>query len=219
MTKETNHSNETTQDLVNSLCATHNGTVPLCCPYRRAAAMLSLIVLYNVIVLKLDTYRPDLNFAVTNQALIFEIILAGVIAVASAVTTALLMVPNMYERKWMLPVSLMLLFTFGLWIVASFYVQNYEHYTIHFMGECFKDGIIYTSLPTFVVVLLTRNGACTHRYLMTLFSTVTVASVGWISLRFICTVDNASHIFIDHMLPFTVIGVVLGLFSKKLFSW
>lgn len=216
MSKETE-----TKDLITNLCDEHNRVAPSMNPFKRAFLAFSVIVLYNITMVHFfDTLRPNLDILVSDPYMIFEILMAVIIGITSVVAMSLLMVPDVKGHKWFLAVPTTLSFVFLLWIGISFLEEGYaSEYSKGISTLCFQDGLVYAGLPTFLVVFLARRGASAHSLWLSMTATLSVISIAWISLRFICSMDSALHIFVDHMLPFALIGFVLGIFSRRLFSW
>lgn len=212
--------NKSTKDLISSLCEEHEGVKCLACPIKRAIGIFSLIVLYNLIVVSFfDTMRHDVSEFLYDPSILYEIVLIIVMGMAATLSASYLMVPDMKGQKWLLSVPTTLLGAFSIWMIISFMDQGYKSDELHILGRCLFDGVIYASLPAFFIVYIVRRGASVHQWWLTAMSVLSVACMGWVSLRFVCSVDNATHIFIDHIFPFTIIGLVLALLSKRLFSW
>jgi len=218
MTKQ-NKENETVDDLVSQLCADHKEIKPLGCALKRSFVLIFSIIAYNLIAIQFDNVRHNIDVLLSNEFFFFELILVLSIGIMATIASSYLMIPDMKRQKWLLTVPVVLLGVFLLWILTSFLGQGYESEYIGINQTCFLDGVIYATFPTLLMILIVRRGASTHRNWQTLMATLSAIPFGWISLRFVCTVDNASHIFIDHVFPFVLIGIGLSMFSRKLFSW
>jgi hypothetical protein len=213
-------SKKETTDLISSLCENHSDVKTMSSPFLRAFVIFTVVILYNVIgVYFFDTMRSDMGMLISNPYMIFEMLLVVTIGICAVIAMSLLMLPDMKGQKWFLAVPTTLSIVFLLWVSIRFLDEGYIPHHTDMSGMCFKCGLLYAGVPTFLVVAFARQGASTHRIWLTVMATLTAVSVAWVSLRFVCSMDSAIHVFVDHMLPFTVIGCVFGMFSRRLFSW
>ncbi|MGB1076705.1 MAG: NrsF family protein [Bdellovibrionales bacterium] len=209
-----------TEELISNLCEDHHKVKTMGCAYKRALYIMATIVIYNVLIIKFfDVVRHDISDVMHSATMLYELIIAFSIGASAVLAMSLLMIPDMKGHKWFLSVPTTISLTFLLWMSVNFFQQGYNMEHVHPGGPCFVDGILYAGLPTFIAVVIARRGATAHRIWLTVMAALSASSIGWISLRFVCALDSASHVFVDHVLPFALIGILLGVLSKRLFSW
>jgi hypothetical protein len=154
-----------------------------------------------------------------DSVFLFETSLAFVMLVTASLASSWLSFPDCIQRTWMKIVATTVFGVFVLWIIVrSIEEQMGLMATLH-IGHCAHEGMLMEAIPIIALVIITMKGHTTQPYWSMFMNILAVSSLGWIGLRLTCSMDEMGHSFINHLLPFAVIGAGLGFFASKLFKW
>ena len=207
-----------TDDLIGRLCDELAPT-KACCPYRQIIPWFVLSIAYLVGAVLWVGLRHDLAERLTDSVFLFETGIAIAILVTAALTSSWLTFPDCHQKNWMKAVPVTLFSTFVLWVVARSIEEGMGlTSTIHF-GHCAHEGIIMEVVPIVALIIITMRGHTTQPYWSMAMNILAVSALGWIGLRLTCSMDVMGHSFLNHLLPFAIIGAGLGFFARKLFKW
>lgn len=194
---------------------------PVCClgnPYLRAMKWLSVGLISVVIIGAILGFRGDLGTKMMSPGFELEIIVALLLAVSSAIAASWLSVPDGAEKKQVVIMPYILVAFAGL-----LFARETFHHGIDLpefkLTTCMLNGLIMGLIPVALMVYLMKCGASTRPVLMTLVSMIASGSIGYIGLRLICHSDAIGHVCLYHVVPFVVIGLILGLLARRLFRW
>ena len=214
MTKETKN----TDDLINSLC---DGLEPkkACCPYSRILLWAVFSVGYLLITFWYFGLRGDLAERLSDGNFIFEMALASMLLLSSAMVSSWLSFPDCHQKNSFKAVPVTLFATFIIWIVSHMFTSGMGVLSMMKLGHCATDGLYIEIIPFIAIVFLTIKGRTTAPYWSIFMNVLAVAAMGWISLRLTCSMDNMGHSFLNHLLPFSIIGAATAVFARKIFKW
>lgn len=206
-----------TDNLINQLCGDLEPVAPRC-PYRQALVWLVLSVIYIAFVIFYYGINVDLETKMLTASFIFEMSMALAILVSSALASSWLSFPDGIQRPWLKATSLTLFGSFLLWIVASM-IEEGGITGDMFISSCSR-ALLVDSLPFIALVIMTARGKTTQPYWSMTMNVMAVSALGWIGLRLTCSMyDSMSYGLMHYLLPFSILGVAVGFFSRKIFKW
>ncbi len=179
---------------------------------------LFVIAVFSIIVVYFYGLRSDITVAFKNPVFSYEIILASVIAVLSALSSSYLMIPDMSGKKWLLTSTFTCIGLFVLWGLLKGVSEGFALPTLK-MDHCMQEGLYIGIVPLTVFIFLMRCGATTHPLMMGVMNVLSVAGVGYLALRLTCAMDTVGHVTIEHLFPYLIIGSVIGILGRKIFKW
>ncbi len=212
-------SEKNTDDLIGHLCGDLKPMSPRC-PYRRISIWLILSVGYIVGVIYYLGLQVNLLDYLTRATFIFEMGMAIAILISAALASSWLSFPDCIQRDWMKTITVTLFSVFLFWILASGIEEGGMSVRSNFFLSSCSRGIVVEAIPFIALIFMTMKGNTTQPYWSMAMSVMAVSSLGWIGLRLTCPMyESMTYGFINYLLPFCILGVVLGLFARKLFKW
>lgn len=173
---------------------------------------------YVAAVLHFLGIRMDWRDKLAETAFVFEMGLAGLIAVISAYVAGWLAVPDMRAKQWLLAVPATLFLCFMLWVMCALITEGSVSFQFDWR-HCFSSALLMAFIPVASLTLLARRGATTRPGWMAFVSILAVGAIGWITLRLTCTADNIGHTMALHFLPYILLAVLLGALARRLYRW
>lgn len=182
--------------------------------YYAFAAMLSYIAAFIFIF----HVRDDIILQLEQGTYLAELSLCLSLSLAAAYGVNLLSVPDMYGRKYFLIVPMVLFAAFCGMLAYRFIspALSMEYPGFH---HCVTEGAVFATAPVLFATYLLKRGRTTRPMLSGAMVLMAAAPLGWGALRITCASSDVSHLFFHHFLPFLLIGIVLSLVSRKLYSW
>ena len=139
------------------------------------------------------------------------------IFVFGALSASFLRFPDERQQTWVRYIAVTLFSVFMIWIFANIVEEGFNLAAFK-LGSCYR-GILVEAIPFAALIFLTIRGCSTKPYWLMTMHVFAVSALGWIGLRITCAMyDSMLYSFIHYLLPFAVLSVVLGLFSRKIFS-
>lgn len=205
--------------LINNLSDELEEVKPLCHPLTRMFPLLLVSFTYVLAVIALLGLRDDWMLKMFHDIqFLFEFVLALSVSVSAGLALGWLSIPDMRGQKWVLAVPFTLTAVFMFWALLRMLFEVDDHF--HFqLNHCTLDGIFMLILPIGVLTFFSRRGATTHPHLSALMTVLSFSGLAWAGLRLTCGADSFSHAFLMHFVPFIAIGVLFGIFARKIFRW
>lgn len=186
---------------------------PACC--MGSWVMLALIIGGGVMLSM--GIRGDIVDAMRDSSFVFEMVLMTALAVTALFATFWLRIPDMRGKTWILPVPFTLFGVYIVWAgIHMIHDRMMPHMHVH---HCMVDGILITALPALAMFGMVLRGCTTRPMMMAVMNALAILSIAYIALRLTCVSDDLGHIIFTHLLPFIVIGAVLGVLARKLYRW
>lgn len=187
-------------------------------PALKALLWLFIVVAYIYCVLQWMGVRSDVNERLADSQFLYEIITVGLIGFSAACASVWLSIPDLRGNGWIVVVPIVLGVNFLLWLSLmgsdDLIALDHAHW-----NHCFEDGLFMAGIPALVIAVVSMRGNTTHPYKMAAMNTVAGASAATIGLRFSCSIDSIDHAVLYHVLPFVVLGTILGFFARKIYRW
>jgi hypothetical protein len=210
--------NDKTDRLIENLSSELKPVKCLCHPALRFAPAIIIALVYLAIAVHVLGMRPDMPDKYHDLHFLFEVGLMLIISASAALSAIWLSIPDARGLRWVPIVPLSLFGVYVFWTGLRAYIDGGVEIEWHW-SHCLQDAALMTAIPAAAMVFITRRGATTQPLTMALMIILAVTGMGYIGLRFTCMMDTIAHTTHYHLLPFTVLGVLLGLLAKRLFRW
>jgi len=210
--------NTNIDSLINQLAEEDKNFKPIC-PYRRMLIWAVLSIVYIAAYIYYFGLRYDLAEVSVTSNFIFELILGGGVFIATALGASWLCFPDGCQKNGSKSVALTLFVVFLTWIGTQSFTAGVNPLDHMAVGHCASEGLFIQIVPFIALIIMTVTGRTTQPYWLMIMSVIAISALGWISMRLTCSMDDMGHSFINHFLPFAIIGGLIGLFSRKIFKW
>ena len=204
---------------IDELC---NGLKPcnrLRSPMWRCLLWMVIAISYVVCVALMVGLQPNTTQRLNENHFVFEIALSFITGIAASLATFMLSVPDSEGREWFFSIPITLFCVHIMWMIVRFMMEGVGMFPTNWLGHCWMDTIVMAGVPAALVLVLIKRGATVRPRLLAMNAVLAVASFSWIGIRFICPYETIGKAYFVNFLPFVVMGVVLGLVSKRLFRW
>lgn len=206
-------------NLIDNLSEELKPVKPMGHPAKRVAPLILISVIYVIGIIAMLGPRDDWVPKIMHEIdFVFELLLSLSIFISSAVALAWLNVPDMRGQQWIKAVPLTLTGVFLLWALLRLIFEVNKDFTFH-LGHCNLDGLFMILLPVTVLTFTARKGATTQPVCTAFMTILSFSGLGWAGLRFTCGADSFAHSFLIHFVPFVVLGIIFGVFARKIFRW
>lgn len=205
--------------LIDSLSDELEPVAPMGHPLVRMLPLLLVSFCYVVAVIAIIGLRHDWMIKMLDDmGYVFELSLALGVFVTAGLALGWLAIPDMRGQQWITVIPLTLAGVFLFWACLRLCYESSPYFHFH-LGHCALDGVFMLMIPLAILTLFLRKGATTHPRLAGVMTILSFSGLSWTGLRLTCGADNFSHAFLMHFLPFVAIGVLFGLFARKIFRW
>lgn len=188
-------------------------------PLVRVLPLIVVSILYVAAMVVLLGPREDWMPKMFNEiSYVFEFGLSFSIFVSSAIALAWLGVPDMRGQTWLKAVPVTLTGVFGGWGILRVIYEWGEPFSFK-IKNCSLDGFFITFLPVFLLTFSMRKAATTQPGWSAFMAILSFSGLGWAGLRFTCSANTFAQSLVVHFIPFVALGVVFGIFAKRIFKW
>ncbi len=191
---------------------------PLAHPFVRIAPFFVIAILYVGVLVQFVGLRPDIANKFTDPSWMMETFMMGFIAISAGIASAFLSVPDMRGEKWVVAPPLTTLGIFAVWSTFRAMSEGLHMPQLH-MDHCMGEGMFMAAVPMTMLIFMIKKGATTRPRLTCFMNILSAAALAYIGLRLTCMMDTVGHATVSHLVPYVVIGTVLGLGAKKLYKW
>lgn len=195
---------------------------PMRHPLVHMLPILVLVPLYVLVAAYVMGLRGDAqNFLRDNQIFRLEAFFALAAYMSAIFAVGWLSVPDMRGQKWIVFLPWAFLAGFVCVMIYRAVTENGDiPHLDHFWSRCLIDACIFGFIPAAGIAWWVRKGgAPTHIGLLATTVMLCVSSLGWVGLRFTCSVDNVGHSYFVHFMPFVISGIVFITLAKRIFRW
>lgn len=214
MEKTVQNTDDLIKDLTDGLepvkCLPH----PLICSLRWVAFAVSYMIL---VIIVLGT-RGDISFKVNEPVYLFELGLVTAMSLSAALSSLWLRIPDIRGQKWVVAVPISLFGVLSLWVGLHAYYGIEGVPEVHW-HKCFKEAVLFGFVPALAIAFLSARGRTTHPLIMGLMNVLSVGGLGYIGLRITCASENIEHICVYHIMPYILLGLVIGIIRKRIYRW
>ena len=212
-------SDKSVDDLIGNLSGDLKPVKPLAHPLVRMAPLIVVCILYVAAMIAMlgprEDFMPKMMYEIDY---LFEILLSLSIFVSGSVALGWMSIPDMRGQTWMKAVPVTLAGVFVLWAGLRMFFE-WDQPFVFALQRCKLDGLFMTVLPVTALVFMSRQGAVTQPGWTSFITVLSFSGLGWAGLRFTCGAGTFIQSFVIHFIPFVVMGVLLGLFARRVFRW
>ncbi len=187
-------------------------------PFLRVTPWIIIAFAYLAGVIHFLGLRMDLGDKLHEAPFVFELGLAGFIAVTGAYCAGWLSIPDSRGQKWLVIIPSTMFAVFMFWIACKTASEGFLLPEMHW-HHCFSDALLMGFVPIATLSMLVRRGATTNPGWLAFMSILSVGALGWLALRITCGDDSAGHTMIFHFLPFVLFAAMLGALARRLYRW
>lgn len=211
-------SNKSVDEMIDSLTDELQPLKPLAHPLLRVLPFLIGGVFYTWFIVGYIGLRGDFAAKLVELNFLFENAIMMLLGLSSALCASWLCVPDMRGQRWMIPLPFTFGFIFLLWTVLRAYAEGMEWPSMHF-DHCMESGLWIAAVPAALMAFLTARGASTQPLLSAAMTVMAVTAFAYIGLRFTCMMDTVGHATVYHLIPFVLLGTLIGVLARRLFKW
>jgi len=204
---------------INELADDLKPVKPLAHPFIRMAPLIVVSIIYVGVMVAMLGPRDDVMPKMMHDIdYVFEILLSLSIFISGAIALGWMTVPGMRGQTWMKAVPVTLTGVFLLWAALRI-IFEWDQPFVFKLQNCSIDGFFMTCLPVAALVFTSRQGAITQPRLTSFITVLSFSGLGWAGLRFTCGAGTFLQSFVIHFIPFIMIGVLIGLFARRIYKW
>lgn len=181
-------------------------------PWILAASLYTACCVYFIGV------RHDVNTLFENPIFTFELALMAFTGIAAAFASAFLSVPDMRGQKWLIPTTFTAIGIFSAWCVIRVAIEGLHMPQLH-LDHCMGEGAFMAIIPVAILLFMMKQGTTTHPILMGLMNVISITALGYVALRFTCTLDTIGHATLSHLVPYVLLGAGIGIISRRFYKW
>ena len=204
--------------VINGLCDELEPCKCLAHPFVRVLPFLGVAIIYIAALVYFIGVRSELTKKFADASFMFELFLMAFMSISAAIASSYLAVPGACEKKWIIVPPLTAFGIFCVWSLIRAVSEGMHMPALH-MDHCMGEGMFMAIIPMTMMIVLVRNGATTSPKITALMNALAAAGLGYVGLRFTCSMDTVGHATVSHLLPYVVIGMIMGLGARKLFKW
>ena len=188
-------------------------------PFVLSAKWLGGMLAYLAISVAVLHVRPDLMIKLQSPLFMAEIGLLACIMITTAVSAALLVFPDMHQKRWLAFAPGLIAVFFVIVIFLAWQADNPAAPPPVHNFKCTLSIAFLALLPALWMFYLMRNFASTHPHSAGSIALLSAFSMGALSLRLAEPTDSIMHVVQWHYLPMIGVGM-LGLWlGKKILKW
>lgn len=207
------------ESLIGNLSDELEPVKPMAHPLMRVLPLIVISILYVTAMVVLIGPRNDwMPKAYAELSYVFEFVLSFGIFLSAAISLAWLGVPDMRGQTWLKAVPVTLMGVFLSWGALRMIFEWGEPF--HFaLRNCSLDGLFMTVIPVFALTFMSRKGTTTQPRWSAFMTILSFSGLGWAGLRLTCTANTFAQSLVVHFIPFIAMGIIFGLFARRIFKW
>jgi len=175
-------------------------------------------VLSVIIIGSLMSFRHDLIEKLTDPIFLTEVVLILSLSFSAALASAYLRVPDGGQHKFVLALTYVLCAVVAVFIGREVLLHEALWPALSF-SKCMLDAIFTGVFPVVFMMLMMRGQKTTRPVLCGFLNAVAAGSIGYLGLRLTCGSDAISHVCFYHIIPFVLLGIVIGVLARRLYRW
>lgn len=207
-----------TDNLIDKLTEELEPVKPMAKPLQRAFIWLFTGMLSVAIMGAIVKYRMDLSEKVQEPMFLGELSLIFLLSASAAYASAWLSLPDggSKTKTIYLPYSIVAIAV--ILLISEVVEHGYvlKQFEFH---HCIVDATLMGTIPLCLMIWMTKQGAPTKPVVAAITNMVAAGSIGYIGLRLTCGSDEIGHVCTYHIIPFVVVGLVIGLLARRLYRW
>ncbi len=208
----------TTDSLIASLSEELVECKPMRHPFMRILPWLVFASIYLSIAISLIGFRGDIADKMFESIFVFEILLVISMSMSAAFCSSWLCSPDIRGQSWIVAIPFSLAGVLLLWLGTKAVFETYEFPIMHW-HLCYVGAIIFGVIPAVTILFLSHKGKTTHPYLMGLMNVISIGGLGYLALRIVCAAEDFGHIFVYHVMPYALFGIVVTFIAARIYRW
>ncbi|MGN7438976.1 MAG: NrsF family protein [Alcanivorax sp.] len=187
-------------------------------PLRRIFPWILFAVAYISLAIATIGFRDDISHKLFESVYMFELLLVVGMSMSAAFCSSWLCCPDIRGQSWIVAIPLSLASVLALWLITKAGLDHYEFPILKY-HVCYIGAVIFGLIPAFTIWFLSQRGKTTHPYLMGLMNVLSIGGLGYLALRIVCPAEEFGHIFVYHVMPYALFGVVITFVAAKIYRW
>jgi hypothetical protein len=195
---------------------------PLKHPLYQALLWMTGLILYLIVFMFFDGFRPNLMEKLQDLGFIIELLVLCLLGGSASFAAFCLSRPDSFQMSWVnyLPIPLVFIWMLTAFIGAGdeIAIRNLLHSITLGQFDCPWHILFFSSVPGIVMFVLIRMGASIRYYWAGFMATLSVTSLAYLFMRFVEDNDNPAHLIVWHALPIflmCLVGMYAGRYALK----
>jgi hypothetical protein len=212
--------NKTTDSLIKELSGELQPVKPLRHPLICFSGWLLIAALYVVCSVLIMGMRGDILEKMYDTHFLLETGLAIIISATAGASAFFLRIPDSRGALWLSITPFFFLALFSLWGLIRFVQEGYMIPEFHWV-HCATNSGLFIAIPLAIITFLIFRKCCATTRPLTLLVMLgtSVGALGYLCLRLTCSMDAMGHALLYHIIPFIVIGLLLGVIATRIIRW
>lgn len=207
------------EQLVETLAGEAGRVRPMPHPLRLSLVWIAAAAVYLAAALALSGLRPDLLRKFHDPWFVAELVCLLGIFLATTVSAALLVFPDLHQKRRLAWSPAWLFAAFPVFLYLSWHADNPPAPLPVHSYECTLDIALFMLLPAAWTLYAMRNSASTHYRLAGAIALLSAFTVGSLWLRLHEGNDSVVHVIQWHYLPMLGLGLIGLWLGRLLLKW
>lgn len=175
--------------------------------------------LFSVLIVgSLMSFRHDLAVKISEPVFMIEMVLILSLSFSAALASAFLRVPDGGEHKIVLVLTYILFAIVAVFVGRELFLHDAIWPSLT-LSQCMLDAVLTGVFPVVFMMLMMRGQKTTRPVLCGFLNALAAGAIGYFGLRLTCGSDAASHVCFYHIIPFVLLGIVIGVLARRLYRW
>jgi len=188
-------------------------------PFNVGMGWIGVSAIYLVVLWIFSDVRHDLTLKLSDPWFVAELVMLIGILISSSFSAALLIYPDLYQKKNIAFLPIVVILVFALVIFFAWLANSPPAPLPIHSVECTISITLASLLPILWTLYLMRKFASTHTRLAGGISFILVFSIGAIWIRIYEQNDSILHVIQWHYLPMLGFGIIGMWLGKTALKW
>tara|TARA_R110001592_G_scaffold16881_9_gene71593 strand:- start:17890 stop:18534 length:645 start_codon:yes stop_codon:yes gene_type:complete len=207
-----------TDKLIASLSEELVEVKPMPHPLKRILPWLVFATAYISIAVALIGLRHDIIDRFADSTYVFEVLLVIGMSMSAAFCSSWLCTPDIRGQNWIVAIPLSLVAVFATLLLTRASLEHYDFPITHW-HLCYIGTAVFGFIPAVTIGYLSKKGKTTHPCLMAMMNIISIGGLGYLALRISCASEDFGHIFVYHVMPYALVGVLITLVASRIYRW
>lgn len=212
--------NNATDSLIETLSGELQPVKPLKHPLIGFSGWIVIAALYVTLCVSHMGLRGDMAERLHDSGFLLETGLSILMSLTAGAAAFFLRIPDSRGACWFSSIPLALLGLFALWGLFRFASEGFVVPEFHWV-HCATNSGLFIAVPLAILTFLIFRKCCATTRPLTLLTMLgtSVGALGYLCLRLTCSMDAMGHALLYHIIPFIVIGLLLGVIATRIIRW
>ena len=212
------NNNKEHENMIERLCQELEPTKPCRNPVYCSLSWFFMGIFSVLVIGSLMSFRHDLATKIFDPMFMIEMVLILSLSFNAALASAYLRVPDGGQHTFVLFLTYVLFAIVGVFIGREVFIHEVTWPSLTF-NDCMIDAVLTGMLPVILMMLMMRDQKTTKPVLCGFLNALAAGAIGYLGLRLTCGSDAVSHVCFYHIIPFVLLGIVIGVLARKLYRW